>query len=232
MDMAASTLDQTMLFNSKYSHTNNLFGELGYAIGCLGNSSQYDDYFIAIADRVVMLNEGAKVDQKALLSDIDTLFIRLEKEGGLEKPVLLHKEIAKENKQFNWSLGRPIAYLLIISCFGIGMGVLIANIMEVESVDKQTVFDELSNMLYQFKLDYPFVSTNFTVDNWMDYNWTYQVICIISRKGITIGKGTCLYGDFLMNTKSTAKADSLAKLKALAQAAAMAGLRVKSRESL
>lgn len=70
-----------MIFNPKHSHINNLFAELGCVIGKLGDSSKYDERFIDIADRVIALNEGGKVDRKVLIADIDLMLNMLEREG-------------------------------------------------------------------------------------------------------------------------------------------------------
>ncbi len=95
-----------MIFNPKYNHLNNLFGELGYVIGCLGDSSTYSATFIDIADRVVVLNEGGKVDKKSLRQDIDSLFVRLEKEGYCYVRQT-NEKVNKKNKIFKSSAKLP-----------------------------------------------------------------------------------------------------------------------------
>lgn len=70
-----------MQFNPKYNHINTLFGELGWVIGCLGNSSRYNERFIDIADRVTMLNGGIKTERRALKKDIESMLVGMESEG-------------------------------------------------------------------------------------------------------------------------------------------------------
>ena len=98
-----------MIFNSKYAHINNLFAELGCTIGKLGDSSKYNERFIDIADRVIALNEGGKVDRKVLSADVDLMLGMLEKEGYVKESraseVIYNK--AKKNSKMPSILTAP-----------------------------------------------------------------------------------------------------------------------------
>ena len=95
-----------MIFNPKHAHINNLFAELGCTIGKLRDSSKYDARFIDIADRVITLNEGGKVDRKVLSVDIDLMLSMLEKEGYWKQVIILKekniKKVIKYPRWFRW----------------------------------------------------------------------------------------------------------------------------------
>ena len=93
-----------MIFNSKYSEINDLFAELGCTIGKLGDSSKYDERFISIADRVIVLNEGGKVDRKVLSADIDLMLGMLEKEGYVRSSVAIMEEACVSDRVKNQRL--------------------------------------------------------------------------------------------------------------------------------
>ncbi len=59
------------------------FGEIGWAIGCLKDSTPYDDAFLSIADRVQAMGGGVKQDRTSLYGDMMGLAKKLEGEGAI-----------------------------------------------------------------------------------------------------------------------------------------------------